>query len=405
MNRRLREFVRFCILGMSGAFLANAVTAGEPRDQRLEKISADWQKRQNMVDSIYYQVEGEVKVPKGAYTKLRAAIIPKKKFEAQEAPAEDMSGPVGFNLLLDFTKERFRLEKKDQSFHFNSCKLLQRIMIHTFDGKEVRGLMPKEKNPSLGPNVPEMGIVSGNVKRENFLLGCYPIFFAHGRIYTPTEQIVPGQMRNKPDLNYLYIQGIAVHEGRSCLIVRTHTLQMGGNLGFDEYWVDPERDSIIVRWSSYIGEKPMCDQDIVIHYKNSSDGRFLSDWRWTVYEHGKILYYQDMRVSKMSINPTISDADFGLEIHPGMIVEEVKRHPSTDTFAEPKTDVSLYRLEEDGKKTYLPHPFRNPGDPYNTNQPRHNLLSWFLLTTLPILITLGIWVRYRSKSRRSLGRP
>lgn len=116
MNRTLRTFARLCILGMSCVFLANAATAAEPRDPRLEKILADWQKRQNAVESIDYQVEGELRVPKGAYTKLRAVMIRNKKSEVRVAPEEDLSGPVRSSSLIDFAKERFRLEKTDQSF-------------------------------------------------------------------------------------------------------------------------------------------------------------------------------------------------------------------------------------------------------------------------------------------------
>ena len=403
MNRLLRAFVWICVLGMNVLILANAASATEPLDPRLEKILADWQKRQNAVESIDYQVEGELKVPKGAYTKLRAVTIRTKKTEIRVAPEEDMSGPVGLNLLLDFANERFRLEKRDQSFHFNSCKLIQDVIIYTFDGKEIKSLKPREKNPTMSPKAPDMGIVSGNVKNFFFLMDCKPIFFAHGRIYTPTEQIVPGQMRNKPDLNSLHIHGTAVHEGRSCLIVRTQTFQMGGNIGFEEYWVDLERDGTIVRYGSYSGKKLTCDQDMVIHYNmHQTDGWFPSDWRWTVFDHGKILYYRDVRVTKMKINPVMSDADFAIESHTGMIIQEVKRHPSTDPFAEPKSDITTYRQEENGKRTYLPDPFGNPGDQYNKNQPRHNLMPWFFVATVAMLIALWIWVRYRSKKKRSL---
>lgn len=404
MNRTLRVIVRLCILAMSGVFPANAATAVEPPDPRLEKVLADWQKRQNAVQSIVYQVDGEFKVAKGAYTRLRAAMIPTKKSEVRVAPEEDMSAPVGLNLLLDFAKERFRLEKRDQSFHFNSCKLVQEFIIYTFDGKEIKSFKPREKNPAKGPNEPEMGIVSGNLKNEYFLLDCHPILYAHGRIYTPTEQIVPGQIRNKPDPNYLHIHGTAVHEGRSCLIVRTQTFQLS-NISFEEYWVDPERDSTIVRYGSYSGKKINCNQDIVIHYKHLSDGWLPSDWRWTVFEHGKMLYYQDMRVTKMKINPIVSDANFGLESHSGMIVEEVKRHPSTDPFAEPKSDITVYRLEENGKRTNLPDPYGRSGDRYNKNGSRNSLFPWIIFTTGAMLFVLWMWGRFRSKKHRSLADP
>jgi len=405
MSRALPELVRLLLLGMSGVILAHTATAEEPRDPRLNKILADWQKRQNAVESIDYQVEGEYKVPKGAYTQQRAVTLRSKKSEVRVAPEDDLSGPMGLNLLLDFAKERFRLEKRNQSFHINKCELAQEFIIFTFNGKEIRSFMPREKNPTLSPKQPEFGIVSGNVKDEIFLLECKPIFFAHGRIYTPTEKIVPGQMRNKPDPNYLHIHGTAVQEGRSCLIVRTQTLQLG-NISFEEYWVDPERDSTIVRYSSYSGDKKLsCDQDLVIHYKHLPDGWFPLDWRWTFFLHGKLLDYQDMHVTKMKINPMMSDADFRLESQTGMIVEEVNRHPSTDPFAEPKSDISVYRVEENDNRTYLPDPFGRSADQYNKKQPRAWLLPLLFITTAAVLTALWIWVRLRSKKKHSSADP
>lgn len=386
--------------GVGSWFLAlpAAIFANDPR---LDKILADWQKQQNAVQSIVYHVEGEFKVAKGAYTRLRAAMIPTKKSEVRVAPEENMSAPVGLNLLLDFADGRFRLEKTDQSFHFNFNKLVHAFIIYTFDGKEIKSFKPRGKNPTMGSNEPEIGIVSGNLRNEYFLMDCHPIFYAHGRIHTPTEQIVPGQIRNKPDPNYLHIHGTAVHEGRPCSIVRTQSLQLGSNIGFEEYWVDTQRDSTIVRYGSYSGKKPTCDQDIVIDYKHRSNGWFPSSWRWTVFERGKMLYYQDMRVKKMKVNPIVSDADFILESRTGMIVEEVERHPSTDPFAEPKSDITVYRLEDNGKRTNLPDPYGRSGDQYNKNQTRHRLLPWFFFTTLAMLIAMWIRVRFRSKKKAS----
>lgn len=107
MNRALRDSVRHLLLGLTAVILTNAVTAEEPRDPRLEKILADWQKRQNAVQSIDYQVEGEYKVPKGAFTRIRALAIRSKKSEVRVAPDQDLSGPMGLNLHLSRSSKVF----------------------------------------------------------------------------------------------------------------------------------------------------------------------------------------------------------------------------------------------------------------------------------------------------------
>lgn len=304
-------------------------------DPRLEKVLADLQKRQNAVQSIEYRVEGEHKVPKGAYTRMCSVLAgPKKKSQNPDhrvAPAEDLRGAVGFTLLLDFAKERYRLESNKQNFNFSSRKLEPQSNIYKFDGKEMKCFMPRDKNLTMSATMPDIGIVSGNMKVETFLAEYLPIFFGQGRIYAPMEQIVPGQLRNKPDPNYLHIHGTGVQDDRACLILRTQTLQLS-TTSFEEYWVDTTRENAIVRYMSYVGKKPTCNSDIVMQYRHVPDGWFLAGWHWTVYDSGKTLYVKEMRVTNMKINPVVTAADFAMEIRPGMIVEEVASHPTRAVF-------------------------------------------------------------------------
>jgi hypothetical protein len=402
MKRSLRALVHLYMLGLSGAFFAQAAaTSEEPRDPRLENVLADWQKRQHWFQAVEYKVSGTHKVPKGAYKNLPAEVIgvaPNKTI-----PPDDVEAAVSFTILLDFVKGRHRRHILDQHLDMNSGKLTPLRMKDVFNGSVMKCLIPKEENPQqkdIGKTQPEMTIVTGNMKNGQFKGDYFPIFLAHGRIYTAMEPIIPGQLRNKTDPEYLYIHGTSVYENRPCLILRTQTLKQF-TTSFSEYWVDTSRESAVVRFLDYGGKKVA--QDIGISYK-VSHGHWLPDgWRITEYIHGRASSYEEVRVRQITINPSITDADFELEVKPGMLVEERTDLPTNSPLEWPKSKLSVYRVKENRERETIPDPFHRRGDQYQhkhpSNRPRRRNWVW-----AAVFISLGTAaIFWRLKHRKSLG--
>jgi hypothetical protein len=388
-----RTHFRLWIFALFGALMSGAWATAEGIDPQLEKVLADWQKRQHRVETVEYQVRGEHKVPRGAYNSMSFLT---RKAPDKENPPQDLVGTVGFTVFLDFAKGRHRRKIEDQVYNLSSGKLDREVMEDVFDGSVMKCLIPRSENPHLGDKIPEMTIVSGDMKNGAFLGQYYPIFFAHGRIHTAMEQIIPGQLRNKPDPDYLYVHGRGVHDGRACLILRTRTLKMS-DTSFEEYWVDAPRESAILRYVMYSNGKPL--NDVAISYRQTSAGWFPENWRSNAYVNGSLLYSEVVRVEKVQFDLSVKDADFAMEIKPGMLVEDRVDQPAVHPRVTPKSTLSVYRTKEGGGREEVPDPYHRKGDQYQQNTRSKNLwaTAWLVL---PLVGIAGffLWWRYSKRT-------
>lgn len=388
-----RKRLNLWIAGVIGVLISGACGSAEEIDPRLAKVLADWQKRQNAFRSVRYEVRGQHKVPKGAYKALNlSARVPGLRRD-QPIPPHDLVEAVSLTLFLDFETGRHRSKLLVPQYNLNSGSVVPLVKESTFDGSVAKGAFPRDQNPGLGSKTPEFSVASGNMKTEEFRNDFFPIFFGHGRIYTMLEPIIPGQLRNKPDPDYLYVHGTGVHDGRTCLIVRSQTLKTA-TTSFEEYWVDTARESAIIREVSYSNAKPM--RDFSIRYRKSSDGWLPESWRLEHYVSRSLVYSDNMRVDKVDVNLLVNDADFQMEIKPGMIVEERKDHPMIHPLVTPKSSISVYRAKEGGDREELPDPYGREGDQYQEHLRRKSSWVWGW-SMLPVFAIGGflIWARRR----------
>ncbi len=388
--------LRLWFFGVFGVLMSCAGRgAAEDIDPRLEKVLADWQKRQHRVETVEYQVRGEHKVLRGAYDVFPANISGKQPNKVN--PPQDLVGIVGYTVLLDFAKGRHHRSIQDQMYNMSSGKLDREVIEDVFDGSVMKCLIPRTENPHLGDKIPEMTIYSGDMKNGAFRDKYYPIFFGHGRVHTAMEQIIPGQLRNKPDPDYLYVHGVGVHNGRACLIVRTRTLRMA-DTSYEEYWVDAPLESAILRYAIYSNGKPL--SEATIGYRQTSAGWFPENWRLNVYLNGSLLYSEFMRVEKILFDVPVKDADFAMEVKPNMLVEEGVDQAAIHPLVTPKSTFSVYRVKEGGGREEVPDPYHRQGDQYRQNIQRKNL--WFTAwLVFPLVGGAGLllWWRLRKRTK------
>lgn len=392
-----KPFLNLWIMGIFGVMVSFSwgEAAGEI-DPRLQKVLADWQKRQQRVNTAEYQVRGEHIVPQGTYNALSSIVTGKPS--NQPTPLQDLVGKVDYTILLDFVKGRHHRKIEDQAYQVSSGKLFRQVMEDIFDGSLMKCHIPRGENPHLGNRIPEMTIYSGDMKNGAFINSYYPIFFGHGRIHTVMEQIIPGQLRNKPDPDYLYIHGVGVHDGRNCLVLRTRVLK-AADTSFEEYWVDVPRGSAIVHYVIYSSSKPIFDA--TIHYRKTAADWMPTNWRLNTYMNGSLLYFENIRIEKVQFDIPVNDTDFEIKVKPGMLVEEgfdkTPKHP----LGTPESTFSVYRLKKDGSREYVPDPYRRKkGDQYQKNIQRKKLSTWAWFS-LPVVLIAGfffwIWHGKRHK--------
>jgi hypothetical protein len=380
-----KSYYLLWILSISGVLTTCGGGGAEDINPRLQKVLADWQKRQHQTETVEYHVRGEHKVPRGAYD-FMPSFIGGKSIN-QTNPLQELVGKVGFTVLLDFVKGRHHRKIEDRMYNISSGNLDREVREDVFDGSKMKCLIPREDNQQIGAKIPELTIVSGDMKNGAFRSDFYPIFFGHGRISTAMEQIVPGRLRNKPDPEKLYIHGTGVHDGRVCLVLRTHAIKMH-TTSFDEFWVDVPRDSAILRYVSYSGGKPL--GDITVHYRKTSDGWLPENWRINSYVNGHLLYFRIIRVESFQFDVPVNDVFFEMHIKPGMIVEERADHATKHPLATPKSDLSIYRAGEGGVREYIPDPYhRKQGDLYQHINRRKIVWTWAWLA-LPLVAIAGL---------------
>lgn len=389
-----RKDYRLWIFALFGVLMACARGTTEDVDPRLAKVLADWQKRQNAFRSVRYEVRGKHTKPKGSCD--ASPLISNLPYLRRNhpRPSKDFVGEVGLTLFLDFEKGRHRYKLQEIQYQVNLDAFFPSVKEGTFDGSVAKRAVPRDKNPRLGRKEPEISIASGNTKAQEFRSNFFPIFFGHGRIYTVFEPIIPGKLRNKPDPDYLYVHGTGVQDERTCLIVRTRTLKTV-TTSFEEYWVDTERESAILRYVDYCNSEPR--SDITIHYRKLSAGWLPERWRYQLfYAVGSLIFTDNMHVEKIDLDPAIQNSAFQVGIKPGMIVEERTVLPTKHPLVTPESKISVYRAKEGGGREHLPDPYRRKGDQYQEHVRRKEVWLWVWFA-LPVLAIGGflIWARRR----------
>ncbi len=251
------------------------------------------------------------------------------------APPQDLAQRQDTILLLDIPGKRFRMGREEQFYSYGEGRLLPLLKTAIFDGQSSYTDIPREANVRAGyvrgTSEPDISI-SKNDARYRPLTGIAaywlsPLLMAHGLV--PQLTAAPSFV-DKLDSDDFAVQGQGVHTGRPCLILRTFPISSGTASCFDEYWVDLVRDSAIVRQSSYMNDKLRTDVDIT--YQQTSHGWLPLRWVGTVRDHHgrQLINVTRLRVEEFSINPAVTDADFQVEIKPGMILSVNEDAPPSE---------------------------------------------------------------------------
>jgi hypothetical protein len=148
-----------------------------------------------------------------------------------------------------------------------------------------------------------------------------------------------------------------VHGGVPCQVIRTQALKLS-TTSYDEFWVDPARDSAIVRYVMYSGKNIF--NNIDMQYQKTPHGWLPKQWVFTHYSGTMPSVIYRMHVESWSANPGMSDADFDIPTAPGMIVEETVLDETNHPLVNPKSATRVYRYGEDGSRTEIPDSYGRP---------------------------------------------
>ena len=365
---------------------SGAIARAEEVDPRLAKVFADWKARQAKFESIRYHLLGEVVNPKGC--------APTPGGTESNTPPSDLKYPARRTVLLDFTTGRHRMEEEEIQIDFATMKRHPASKLWVYDGKAIAAYRPREKNthPTEGvkENQPEVGVGKGYFGMAAWNAAYWPLFAGHGGVASYDVPILPGKPLVLPKVEFMKVQGPATHRRRACLVVQTQPRDKC----HEEWWVDPARESAVVRYQMFLSGKPYVDAEI--EHERTDRGWLPKSWTYTIWwtESGHARLLERMTVEKRDIDPVVQAGDFQVPQWPGMLVAH-QNHPAP-TPGQPYLPASRqdYRVEEDGR-------LREMRIEQGVVTPVKRS-SWWWLALIPGL-GLGAWLLSRwQKGRRAV---
>jgi hypothetical protein len=389
MNIRSFGSFRAGLMAAVGVLLLAEVAFGQGMDQQLDKIAADWAKRQQRIQRVRYRVSGEVLVRRDSLTDDHG-----KPFQPAGEPTIKL--PFKWTYLLDFQTNRHRLEIDQQMILIPSVTLQQHSSVITFDGKNWSCRQVIEGKSNQAPT--DILIGSGNFSKQYEEPSLYPPFYGLGIVpYAGSDRIYPGQLSFEPNTDLLTVHGQVVHDGRPCLVLRTPPSEGTQGMCYDELWVDPARDSALVRHARYGGKTPTTD--LIIWYRETTHGWLPDHWQQTMHGDKEI---KRARVEALEIDPSVSDADFRIAEEPGMLVTTGVYPGSGSELLPPMSDVRNFRIDKEGKRREVVFEASTRGGENKVEKPvARTRWVWWAIGVAVVAVTLagGYWVK-RLRARR-----
>lgn len=297
----------------------------QAEDERLDQVANDWRKRQQVAETIRYELEGELLRPKGALSPMKVAI--EVADPNVDIPEEDRTAPYNILLLVDFAENRMRVEREREILN-SGPEFIKEYIIDLYNGEEFQRYMPLDRNERIAEleeagarmhfELTEITLSAASGMLREFTER--PIYWAHGMVPLPGPV---EQLRQPVDLSGYRIAGETLHEGQQCLILHSPT-RFNGKL-YSEIWVDPAKDSAVVRFADiYDGQQ---DLIYLVDYKQTPHGWLPAEWSADEFGGGQehaLLSHTEMRVANFEIDPAVTNADFHVEPAQGMYVKDAR---------------------------------------------------------------------------------
>ena len=375
---------------------AAPAAVGQPPDPRLAKVFADWDARRAGVAGVRYVLDGE-----RVYFKRRTRDPMPPSPEKMWLPATDVTVKKKRTLVFDFPRERFRMEVDDEEYYFPAGPVSRMSEVHTFDGT-TRKLWNRRAaedraaaEPSADPE-PDIWVVKGGQSSfSGFDMLVYPLFFAHGNIEVGDAAVIPGRLKVRPDPELFILHGEARHDGRPVLVLRTRP-ERGVGVAYDEYWVDPGRESVIVRNFRYRDDEPV--SDLTIRYQTTAAGWLPEGWAESRYEEKRLTDTTRVRVTALALDPSPAAETFDIPSRPGMLVFETTNRDHglrVDPMGE-SGPVERYRADPTGRL--------RPVEVREGEVVEKSPFWWWVVLAVGGVLVVGLAWRVARRSRPGQGR-
>ena len=173
----------------------------------------------------------------------------------------------------------------------------------------------------------------------------WPLLCAHGIVPTVPRPARVDRLLKQHTGEEFDSRGQVNLGGSPCLVLRTDPAASKPYL-VDELWIDPAKDSAIVRQVYFAGTNPWFRFDTV--HRKSSQGWIPASWTFAA-TTDHLVEVSQYTVESMEVDPPVADADFILPIEPGWIVL-VHTYPVAGQGLDPNKPASgMFRVDSTGK--------------------------------------------------------
>lgn len=347
--------------------------AGTSDENPLPRILRDWAKRRQEVGLVTYRFSGTRTWPRGAFTpeappppdadsidedppwsKFSSSPLPSITNAPAENPPRDVSGLLNSTVTLDFRNIRCRIEGEVDAYN-NLSGLLEHFQsIHVgneglYASHILQGITNGPPNRRI-----DFLILKGDrslIPQGAFEAGYYnPLLFASGVVPTGDQRVKTVDIAPEIDATAFKFTGYATEAKRRLAILRVE-FKKDYSLT-THYWVDLERDSAIVRYTSDLGGEQV--MILEVDYQEAG-GTWLPNHWTTLYKtwSGRVArtnLTESVAVAEVKRLTDISGERFVLKPSPGMYVLEYQFDYDATT-SEFITDRSGYLLTPSGDRT------------------------------------------------------
>lgn len=345
---------------------------------RIKKVLSDWESRRNSVKVVRYVIDGEFTLVKGGTTDPDASD-PAERY----LPKSDVVLKTHRELLFDYERHRHYARHRDESYVFGLGPSPVKEEENSFGGKE--SMHRDLSEASSEPGKRGVSITRGDQRFGIIDTYGFAVHVAHANV--PWSKVHPGRLRVAPEPDLYKMAGDVVFEGRACWVVR-EAKRPGRSITATDYWVDPERGSIILRVLEMKGEKT--ESDLIIQYSPVGSLFLPSAWTSSEYAHDskRLRSVSRQRVVERKLDEPVTDADFDLSPKRGELVTiRTNQGKMWDTRTPPPE--TYERVTDDGKRVEVE---------YRDGVERRKRAGWLWPTLAGItLATFGLWIGWRMK--------
>jgi hypothetical protein len=302
--------------------LGQATEVDSNPDRHVSRILEDWKQRRSRGQAVRINAEGEFVYPKSSLIK---AFEWGSKSSGEQTPevSEDYRSKAICDLLIDFSKNRFRYREAFPLLNLGRRTFTSLDRLYVFSNDDLRchdsevTALRRDDASNLQPE-----FIIHKLDRPIMTTWCDPAFFACGVVLPSDSMSLIGRLADSQDAKYFSFLRQEVLNGIDCIVLRYGEQ---GALRKRELWVDPSRNSVIVRADDYMDKQRF--GSIEIEYAQVNGNWVPAKWRWSDLnpQDGEPFRVATMKQVVFELNPSLAESDFDLKPSPGMIVSDERK--------------------------------------------------------------------------------